>query len=159
MSLGTLTASDLPDPDRAKAIFALPAQRSQPTGPHRLWRLGAGARAPPKIVPGVTRTLDDVREEIRKNLLTQLVGNKMVDAVNAFTDARGNGDDLAAAAKKAGMRIGRAAAVNPAATHPKAARAKRPPMPVPGRRVQRRSRRGWRPLLPRPAAAPYGWAA
>jgi peptidyl-prolyl cis-trans isomerase D len=110
MSLGTLAQSDLPDPDRAKAIFALPENEvSQPL------RTGFGgfvlARVT-KIAPGSTRTLDDVREEIRKNLLTQLAGNKLVDAVNAFSDARSAGDDLATAAKKSGMRVGRVPAMD-----------------------------------------------
>ena len=110
VSLGTLAQSDLPDPDRAKSIFALPLNEvSQPVRTaYGGWVL---ARVT-KIAPGVTRTLDDVREDIRKSLATQLAGNKMVDAVNAFTDARSNGDDLAAAAKKAGMRVGRVAALD-----------------------------------------------
>jgi len=127
VSLGTLTASDLPDPDRAKAIFALPLNEvSQPV---RTAFGGWVLARVTKIVPGVTRTLDDVREEIRKNLLTQLVGNKMVDAVNAFTDARGNGDDLAAAAKKAGMRIGRAAAVDSSGNTPEGSKSEAPADP------------------------------
>lgn len=110
MTLGTLAQSDLPDPDRAKAIFALPLNEvSQPVktafGGFVLARVT-------KIAPGATRTLDDVREEIRKNLLTQLAGNKLVDAVNAFSDARSVGDDLATAAKKAGMHVGRVSAMD-----------------------------------------------
>jgi peptidyl-prolyl cis-trans isomerase D len=110
MALGTLAQSDLPDPDRAKAIFALPLNEvSQPVktafGGFVLARVT-------KIAPGSTRTLDDVREEIRKTLLTQLAGNKLVDAVNTFSDARSGGDDLATAAKKAGMHVGRVSAMD-----------------------------------------------
>jgi peptidyl-prolyl cis-trans isomerase D len=110
MALGTLAQSDLPDPDRAKAIFALPLNEvSQPVktafGGFVLARVT-------KIAPGSTRTLDDVREEIRKTLLTQLAGNKLVDAVNTFSDARSAGDDLATAAKKAGMHVGRVSAMD-----------------------------------------------
>jgi peptidyl-prolyl cis-trans isomerase D len=112
MSLGTLALSDLPDPDRAKAIFALP--ENEVSQPLRTAFGGFVLARVTKIAPGSTRTLDDVREEIRKNLLTQLAGNKLVDAVNTFTDARSAGDDLATAAKKAGMRVGRLTAVDSA---------------------------------------------
>jgi peptidyl-prolyl cis-trans isomerase D len=109
MSLGTLAQSDLPDPDRAKAIFALP--ENEVSQPLKTAFGGFVLARVTKITPGSTRTLDDVREEIRKNLLTQLAGNKLVDAVNAFSDARSAGDDLATAAKKSGMRVGRASAI------------------------------------------------
>lgn len=109
MSLGTLAESELPDPDRAKAIFALP--QNEVSQPLRTAFGGFVLARVTKIAPGSTRTLDDVREEIRKNLLTQLAGNKLVDAVNAFSDARSAGDDLATAAKKSGMRVGRASAI------------------------------------------------
>ena len=103
ISLGTLAQADLPDAERAKAIFALPLNEvSQPI------RTGFGgfvlARVT-KITPGSSKTLADVKEDIRKNLANQLAANKLVDAVNVYTDARSGGDDLAAAAKKAGMKF------------------------------------------------------
>src|SRR5690606_31534264 len=108
--------SDLPDPDRAKAIFALPL--NEVSQPLRTAFGGFVLARVTQIAPGSTRTLDDVREEIRKNLLTQLAGNKLVDAVNAFSDARSTGDDLATAAKKAGMRVGRVPAMDSAGLGP-----------------------------------------
>lgn len=110
MSLGTLAQSELPDPDRAKAIFALP--ENEVSQPLRTAFGGFVLARVTKIAPGSTRTLDEVREEIRKSLQTQLTANKLVDAVNAFSDARSAGDDLATAAKKSGMRVGRLAAVS-----------------------------------------------
>ncbi len=127
LGLGTLAQSDLPDEGRAKAIFALPLNDvSQPiqTG-FGGWVL---ARVT-KITPGVSRTLDDVREEIRQTLTTQLIGNKMVDAVNSFTDARSTGDDLTTAAKKAGMRVGRLAAVDARGMAPDGAKSEAPADP------------------------------
>ena len=66
MSLGTLTQADLPDPDRAKAIFALPEnQVSQPLktalGGYVLARVT-------KITPGSNKTLADVKDDIKKTL-------------------------------------------------------------------------------------------
>jgi peptidyl-prolyl cis-trans isomerase D len=103
ISLGTLAEADLPDTERAKAIFALPLNEvSQPI------KTGFGgfvlARVT-KIAPGSSKSLADVKEDIRKDLTNQLTANKLVDAVNTYTDARSGGDDLAAAAKKAGMKF------------------------------------------------------
>ena len=96
ISLGTLAEDELPDAERAKAIFSLPLNEvSQPV------KTGVGgfvlARVT-KITPGSSKTLADVKEDIRKDLTNQLAANKLVDAVNVYTDARSNGDDLAAAA-------------------------------------------------------------
>ena len=103
ISLGTLAEADLPDAERAKAIFALPLNEvSQPI------KTGFGGFAlarVTKITPGSSKTLADVKEDIRKDLANKLAANKLVDAVNAYTDARSGGDDLAAAAKKANMKF------------------------------------------------------
>lgn len=110
LSLGTLTQAELPDPARAKAIFALPVNEvSQPmqTG-FGGWAL---ARVT-KITPGSNKSLADVKEDIRKNLATQLAANKLVDAVNAFTDAKSSGAGLKEAAQKAGMKLNRVAATD-----------------------------------------------
>src|SRR6185312_13569130 len=85
-SLGTLIEADLPDPDRAKAVFALPLNEvSQPLkssfGGWALMRVT-------KITPGSNKTLADVKEDIRKSLADQLAADKLVDEVNAFTDAK-----------------------------------------------------------------------
>ena len=103
MSLGTLAEEELPDADRAKAIFALPLNEvSQPI------KTGFGGFAlvrVTKIVPGTSKLLADVKEDIRKNLIDRLAANKLVDAVNAYTEAHSTGDDLKAAAQKAGMKF------------------------------------------------------
>jgi peptidyl-prolyl cis-trans isomerase D len=105
-----LAQDELPDAERAKAIFALPLNEvSQPV------KTGFGgfvlARVT-KIAPGSTKTLADVKEELRKTLTKQIADNKLVDVINAYTDARSGGDDFAAAAKKAGMKIARISAVD-----------------------------------------------
>ncbi|HWY66649.1 MAG TPA: peptidyl-prolyl cis-trans isomerase [Rhizomicrobium sp.] len=101
ISLGTLAQEELPDADRAKAIFALPQDEvSQPI------KTGFGGFAlvrVTKITPGTSKTLADVKDDIRKSLANQLAGNKLVDAVNAYTEAHNAGSDLKTAAKKSGM--------------------------------------------------------
>jgi len=110
ISLGTLAQEELPDEERAKAIFALPLNEvSQPI------KTGFGGYAlarVTKIAPGSSKSLADVKEDIRKDLQSQLTANKLVDVVNAYTDARSNGDDFQAAAKKAGMKISRVSAMD-----------------------------------------------
>lgn len=109
-SLGTLAEEELPDAERAKAIFALPLNEvSQPI------KTGFGgfvlARVS-KIAPGSSKSLADVKEDLRKEITNQLAGNKLVDVINAYTDARSGGDDFATAAKKAGMKVARINAVD-----------------------------------------------
>jgi peptidyl-prolyl cis-trans isomerase D len=127
ISLGTLTQAELPDPDRAKAIFALPEnQVSQPLkgafGGYVLARVT-------KITPGSNKTLADVKDDIRKNLTTALAANKLVDAVNAYTDARSTGSDLKEAAQKSGMKVNHLAQVDSTGMKPDGTKADLPADP------------------------------
>ena len=127
MALGTLTQADLPDPDRAKAVFALPEnQVSQPLktalGGYVLARVT-------KITPGSNKTLADVKDDIKKTLLGELAANKLVDAVNAYTDARSGGSDLKEAARKAGLKLGRLTAVDASGVKPDGSKADVPADP------------------------------
>jgi peptidyl-prolyl cis-trans isomerase D len=110
ISLGTLVQGDIPDGDRAKAIFALPL--NDVSAPVKTGFGGWVLARVTKIAPGSTRTLADAKEDIRKSLLTQLAAAKLVDIVNAFQDARGSGGDLVEAAKKAGMHVGHLKAID-----------------------------------------------
>src|SRR5206468_5434090 len=65
-----------------------------------------------KITPGSNKTLADVKEDIRKSLAQQLAANKLVDVVNAFTDAKSSGGNLKEAAQKAGMKLAHVAATD-----------------------------------------------
>jgi len=127
VSLGTLAQSDLPDTGRAKVTFALPVgQVSQPV------KTGFGGWAlirVTKITPGINRTLDEVKDEIKKNLTQQMAANKLVDIANAFTDARSSGDDVATAAKKSGMKVGHVKAVDANGMTPDGAKADTPADP------------------------------
>ena len=124
ISLGTLAQDELPDADRAKAIFALPLNEvSQPI------KTGFGGFAlvrVTKITPGSSKLLADVKEDIRKTLMNQLAANKLVDAVNAYTEAHSAGDDLKTAAKKAGMTFVHLGPVDPTGLKPDGSKAQVP---------------------------------
>jgi peptidyl-prolyl cis-trans isomerase D len=109
LSLGTLAKSDIPDQARADAAFSLPLNEvSQPVkgalNGYVLLRVT-------KIAPAIVRTLDDVKDQIRQKLALELAGAKITDIINAYEDARSGGADIAAAAKKTGMKYVRVAAV------------------------------------------------
>ena len=110
ISLGTLAAADLPDPDRAKAIFAL--SENQVSQPIKTGFGGFVLARVTKITPGSNKTLADVKDDIKKTLITELAANKLVDVVNVYTDARSSGSDLKEAAQKAGMKLAHLAAVD-----------------------------------------------
>ena len=63
-------------------------------------------------VPGQHHTLDEVKDQVRAAIQTQLAGDKLVDMLNAYDDARKKGDDLPTAAKKAGLKVGHVAAMD-----------------------------------------------
>ncbi len=110
ITLGTLAQDELPDAERAKAIFALPL--NQVSEPIKTGFGGYALARVTKIAPGTAKTLADVKDELTKTLQTQLAAAKLVDAVNAYTDARSGGDEMKDAAKKAGMKLGHLAGVD-----------------------------------------------
>ena len=126
-SLGTLEETQLPDAAQGKAIFAL--KENEVSQPIKTafggWILARVTR----IAPGSNKTLDDVKDDIRKTLTQQLAANKLVDVANAFTDARSNGTDMLAAAKKAGMKTGHVSAVDATGLKPDGTRADVPADP------------------------------
>jgi peptidyl-prolyl cis-trans isomerase D len=116
LSIGALTKADMADQPRADAVFALGANEvSQPVkgalNGYVLLRVT-------KITPGISRTLEDSKEQIRQQLALQLAAAKVTDIVNAYEDARSGGADLTTAAKKVGMKTGRIAAVDKAGAAP-----------------------------------------
>ncbi|HWF64002.1 MAG TPA: hypothetical protein VN685_05265, partial [Rhizomicrobium sp.] len=68
--------------------------------------------------PAVSHALDQAKDQIKQQLALQLAGAKITDMVNAFEDARSGGADIAAAAKKVGMRSGKIAAVDKSGLSP-----------------------------------------
>ena len=65
-----------------------------------------------KITPAVNKTFDDVKADIRKDVLAELETAKLGDIANAYTDANSGGMSLIEAGKKIGMHTGHIAAVD-----------------------------------------------
>jgi peptidyl-prolyl cis-trans isomerase D len=110
LALGTLSKADIPDAARAEAVFALPV--NEVSQPIKGAINGYVLLKVTKVTPGISRTLDDSKDQIRQALALQMAGAKIVDIVNAYEDARSGGADIAAAAKKNGMKSGRIQAVD-----------------------------------------------
>jgi peptidyl-prolyl cis-trans isomerase D len=107
--LGELVAADL-DAAQSKVVFALPqggvsTPLKAASGQWVLIRVT-------KVVSGKTRSLDQAKDEIRAGLLLELGQSKLTDITNAYTDASSSGLSLTEAAQKAGMHVGRVAAMD-----------------------------------------------
>jgi peptidyl-prolyl cis-trans isomerase D len=126
-SLGTLAEADLPDPERAKAIFATPV--GEVTQPVKTGFGGWALARTTKITAGSNKTLEDVKEDLRKEVANQLAANKLVDIVNAFTDAKSSGANLKEAAQKSGMKLAHLPAVDATGKTPDASPAEVPADP------------------------------
>jgi len=64
------------------------------------------------IIPGKTTSLADATPQIKADLLKQTAAAKLGDMANTYSSEVGNGFDLAEAAQKAGMRVGRIKAID-----------------------------------------------
>jgi peptidyl-prolyl cis-trans isomerase D len=101
ISLGTVVQADLGN-DRGPPVFALAVGGvTQPIKSNFGWVLLHVT----KITPGSNKTFADVKETLRKDVMTQLATAKLTDVTNAFDDASAGGASLADAAKKSGMRL------------------------------------------------------
>ena len=110
LSLGSLTREDFSDKPRCDAVFSLGVNEiSQPV---KGALSGFVLLRVTKITPGVSHSLEESSEGIKKTLALQLAQNKLTDVVNAFEDARSGGADIATAAKKTGMKAGKVAAID-----------------------------------------------
>lgn len=104
-----LTVEDL-DAGAAKAVFALTKDgvatpQKLASGKWALFKVTA-------ITPGLNRTLDQVKEDLRKKVAIDLATSKLTDISNAYTDASSSGLSMTDAAKKVGMHSGRIAAMD-----------------------------------------------
>jgi peptidyl-prolyl cis-trans isomerase D len=103
-----MTAEDLGS--SGKAVFALAkdgvaAPQKTPAGKWALFKVTA-------ITPGVNRTLEQAKDEIRGKIIEQLAISKLSDISNAYTDESSKGASLTEAAKKVGMHTGRISAMD-----------------------------------------------
>jgi peptidyl-prolyl cis-trans isomerase D len=106
-SLGTVDQAALGD--RGTATFALPTNGV--TSPQKNLA-GYALLHVSKITPGVNKSFDDVKADIRKDVLAQLAAGKISDIGNSYTDANSGGMSLVDAAKKVGMQVFHIAALD-----------------------------------------------
>jgi peptidyl-prolyl cis-trans isomerase D len=122
--LGDVTQADLGA--RGAAVFAL--QQDKVTEP--LQNLsGWVLMHVTKITPGSSKSFDDVKAELTKQMQTQIAQGKIVDMGNAFTDAVSGGAEIEAAAKKSGMHYGHITAVDAQGLTPDGTKANLPTDP------------------------------
>jgi peptidyl-prolyl cis-trans isomerase D len=81
------------------------------------------------VTPGSNKTFADVKDTLRKDVMTQLATAKLTDVTNAFDDASAGGASLAQAAKRAGMREIHISAVDSNGLMPSGAKAELPAAP------------------------------
>ena len=101
IKLGTFTEAQM-DPKLSKAAFSVPEGGvTEPVQGPFGWVLLHAA----KVVPGETKTFDELKDQIRDELVKGRAAGKVTDLVNAFEDARGGGASLEDAAKKIGVSV------------------------------------------------------
>jgi peptidyl-prolyl cis-trans isomerase D len=121
-SLGMVVEADL-GKDRGPPTFALAVNGiTQPIKSTFGWVLLHVT----KITPGINKSYADVKDQLRKDVLTQLATAKLTDVTNAFDDASAGGATLAEAAHKAGMRVVHVAAVDKSGLTPDGTKAQLP---------------------------------
>jgi peptidyl-prolyl cis-trans isomerase D len=101
LKLGTFTATGL-DPKLSAAVFAVPEGGVTPPvqGPFG-WVILRAA----KVIPGESKSFDQVKDQIKAELVKARAGAKVTDIANAFEDLRGSGTQLAEAAVKQGLMV------------------------------------------------------
>lgn len=91
ISLDDATAQQFPDPDLAKTVFA--ATRDSVAGPTK-GALGWFVVRVTGITPGSTRSFDDVKDELRKQVLDRKAMDIMYDRANKVDNVLGTGASL-----------------------------------------------------------------
>lgn len=124
ISLGSVVEADLAD--RGHAAFALPQGGvSQPLKAP----VGYSLIHVVSITPGSTKTFDQVKDELRKQIETQLAGAKLGDIGNQYIDESSRGEPLSQAAKKVGMHVSHVPAVDAHGLTPDGTKAQLPDDP------------------------------
>lgn len=103
LTLGTFAAGGTGlDPALSKAVFAVPEGSVTPPvqGPFG-WVILRAA----KVIPGENKSFDEVKDQIKADLVKGRAAGKVADMANAFEDARGGGASLEQAAAKQGLMV------------------------------------------------------
>jgi len=125
LNIGTKTQAQL-DPKLADAVFAVPqggvtAPLQGPFG----WVILRAA----KVTPGENKTLDDVKDQIKADLVKIKSQDKLKDISDKLEDARGGGAALADSAMKLGLTVRHVAAVDRKGMTPEDTKADMPAQP------------------------------
>lgn len=115
VQLGSFTKATVPDPAIAEAVFALPA--------NQISEVVKGSFGPvllrvTEIKPQVVKSLDEVKEQIRKDLAIAEASRILLDAHDSYEDARAGGATLAEAAAKLNLKVITVEAVDRQALRP-----------------------------------------
>jgi peptidyl-prolyl cis-trans isomerase D len=95
--------------DRGDAVFKL--QKDGVTQPLKA-PIGYALIHVVTITPGSSKSLEEVKEDLRKQLFTQLAAAKITDISNQYIDENSKGQNLTQAATRAGMHVGHIAAID-----------------------------------------------
>ena len=108
LALGKLTREELP-PALATPVFGLPLnQVSEPIRSPLGWHVARVTA----IEPGHTRTLDEVREELKRELALVHAADRLVKVRDQFDDRIAGGATLEEAAQAAGLKVRKVAAMD-----------------------------------------------
>ncbi len=110
LTLGTFAAGGTGlDPKLSQAVFAVPdgGVTAPVQGPFG-WVILRAA----KVIPGENKTFDEVKDQIKADLIKARAGAKVTDIANAFEDLRGSGTALPQAAAKQGLMVHHVQAVD-----------------------------------------------
>ena len=99
--LGTFTSATIDARLRDAAFMTAEGASSQPVQGPFGWVILHVAR----VVPGQSRTFEEVQDQIRTNLVNQGAQARMAEVMNAFEDDRAAGDTIAEAAMKHGLIV------------------------------------------------------
>jgi peptidyl-prolyl cis-trans isomerase D len=124
IQIGTLTKADLGD--RAAAVFALP--QGAVTQPLKA-PVGYALIHVVSITPGTSKTLADVKEDLRKQIAAELAGSKISDIANQYIDENSRGENITQAATKSGMHVGHVPAIDAQGNTPEGTKAQIPADP------------------------------
>jgi peptidyl-prolyl cis-trans isomerase D len=125
VKLGTFAAAGL-DPRLSKAVFAVPegGVTAPVQGPFG-WVILRAA----KVVPGESKTMDDVKDQLKDALVKTRASAKIAELANSLEDARGGGANLAAAAKKLNIPLHHVASIDRMGMTPEGTKAEIPASP------------------------------
>ncbi|WP_429933511.1 SurA N-terminal domain-containing protein [Agrobacterium vitis] len=100
--LGDFTRADIPDQKLADAAFAV--AKDSDTTPVVEGAFGPVILRVSNIKPSRTKTLDEVKEQIRADLAANAAAQQINDVHDRFEDMRASGSSLEEAAAKAGLK-------------------------------------------------------